>query len=225
MGDAAGHVTLSPATCYEQAAMAWYDVFSRIYDASLEALYREARTRAVEALRAEPGSFVLDLPCGTGQSFDLLCAAVGERGRVVGVDLSPGMLREAERRIARSGFDRVSVLARDAAELTVSDLGAAPDRVHVFLGMTVFPDPDAVFDRVWSLLAPGGRCVLVDVHAASPGLQGKLVEWLARADLRRRFWEPLERRGVAFERHDLPFDRRHGGQIMMAAADKAREPA
>lgn len=49
-----------------------------------------------------------------------------------------------------------------------------------------------------------------------------MVQWLARADLRRRFWEPLERAGVGFTREDLPFDRRHGGQIMMAAADKPR---
>ena len=47
-----------------------------------------------------------------------------------------------------------------------------------------------------------------------------MVQWIARADLRRRFWEPLEHRGVGFALEDLPFDRRHGGQIMMASADK-----
>ncbi|MBX3226532.1 MAG: methyltransferase domain-containing protein [Labilithrix sp.] len=197
--------------------MAWYDVFSRFYDASLEPLYREQRARAAEMLRLEEGSFVLDLPCGTGQSFSKLAAA----GRVVGVDLSDGMLREAKRRVERDGLRGVSLLAKDAATLTIDDLGgAAPDRLHVFLGMTVFPDHEAVFERLWSVLAPGGRCVIVDVHAAEPRFQGKMVEWLARADLRRRFWEPLERRGAGYVREDLTFDRRHGGQIMIAAADK-----
>lgn len=202
--------------------MAWYDVFSRFYDASLEPLYRVHRERAAEALRVTEGSTVLDLPCGTGQSFTMLANAAGDTGRVVGVDLSAGMLREATRRIEREQLRNVTLLAKDAGKLTAEDLGRAPDRIHVFLGMTVFSDHEDVFDRIWSLLAPGGRCVLVDVHAESPNFQGRMVEWLARADLRRRFWEPLERRGTGFVRDDLPFDRRHGGQIMIASADKPR---
>jgi ubiquinone/menaquinone biosynthesis C-methylase UbiE len=200
--------------------MAWYDVFSRFYDASLEPLYREHRQRAVDALRLHPGAVVVDLPCGTGQSFTTLAPALGETGRIVGVDLSPGMLREAKRRVERDGLARVSLVEKDARELTSEDLGATPDRLLVFLGMTVFPDHEAVFAHLWSLLAPGGRCVLVDVHAEQPGFQGKMVEWLARADLRRRFWEPLERVGLDFVREDLPFDAKHGGQIMMASANK-----
>ena len=200
--------------------MAWYDLFSRIYDSSLEPMYRGQRERAIEVLRIEPGSVVVDLPCGTGQSFPGLSRAVGPSGRVVGVDLSAGMLREAKRRIERDAMTNVTLLEKNAMDLSVDDLGTTPDRLHVFLGMTVFPDHDAVFERLWSLLAPGGRCVLVDVHAEQPGFQGKMVEWLARADLRRRFWEPLEKRGQSFTREDLAFDARHGGQIMAAAADK-----
>ena len=199
--------------------MAWYDVFSRFYDASLEPLYREHRRRAIDALQVKRGSLVLDLPCGTGQSFTALATALGGTGRVVGVDLSAGMLREARRRVERA-MPNVSLLKKSADEITTEDVGGAPDRLLIFLGMTVFSDHEAVFAHLWSLLAPGGRCVIVDVHAQEPGFQGKMVQWIARANLRRRFWEPLERVGVGFAREDLPFDRRHGGQIMMATADK-----
>lgn len=200
--------------------MAWYDLFSRFYDASLEPLYREQRRRAVDALRVKRGSVVLDVPCGTGQSFAALTAALGGTGRVVGVDASAGMLREARRRVERASMSHVSLLEKSASEITTEDLGGAPDRLLVFLGMSVFSDHEAAFAHLWSLLAPGGRCVIVDVHADPPGFQGKLVQWIARADLRRRFWEPLERVGVGFAREDLPFDPRHGGRIMMASADK-----
>ena len=202
--------------------MAWYDVFSSFYDASLEPLYREQRRLAVEALRVEPGSLVVDLPCGTGQSFPHLTRSLGPGGRVVGVDLSTGMVRQAGRRIARDAMDGVTAIVKDGAALTAADVGGAPDRLLIFLGMTVFPEPDVLFARLWSLLAPGGRCVVVDVHAAEPGLQGRMVQWIARADLRRRFWEPLERVATGFVREDLPFDRRHGGQILYAAGDKPR---
>ena len=145
--------------------MAWYDVFSRFYDASLEPMYRAQRQRAVDALRLDRDSVVLDLPCGTGQSFPALAAALGQTGRIVGVDLSAGMVREAKRRVEREEMAHVSLLEKDAGALTREDIGGAPDRLLVFLGMTVFPDPEAVFAHLWSLLAPGGRCVVVDVHA------------------------------------------------------------
>jgi len=95
------------------------------------------------------------------------------------------------------------------------------DRLHVFLGMSVFPNMSAAFDRLWSVLAPGGRAVLVDVHAERLGVRGRLVNHVARADIRRRFWEPLQARAQAFELRDLPFRRQHGGQIKLATGVKA----
>jgi hypothetical protein len=51
-------------------------------------------------------------------------------------------------------------------------------------------------------------------------LQGWLVNQLAQADIRRRFWEPLERVAVGFERMDLPYRKQHGGQILLATGVK-----
>jgi len=62
--------------------------------------------------------------------------------------------------------------------------------------------------------------VIVDVHAERLGLQGFMVNRIARADIRRRFWEPLERVALRFERGDLPYRSEHGGQIMLATGDK-----
>jgi hypothetical protein len=69
-------------------------------------------------------------------------------------------------------------------------------------------------------LRPGGRCVIVDVHAERLGLQGWMVNRIAGADIRRRFWEPLERAGRNFTLSNLPYRQQHGGQIMLAVADK-----
>lgn len=206
--------------------MAWYDVFSRFYDTAIESHYREQRAAAAEALDLRPGSVVLDAPCGTGQSFPAFRAAMGDEGTILGADLSPGMLREAQRRVAAAGWSHVHPLRADAGALTLGALREAagrdvrPDRLHVFLGMSVFPDPDAVFANLWSLLADGGRCVIVDVFAERPGLQGRMVEVVARADIRRRFWEPLERMGRSFEHRSLPTRAEHGGTISLATATK-----
>lgn len=208
--------------------MPWYDVFSRIYDGSLEPLYREQRVAAADALDVRPGSVILDLPCGTGQSTPYLVERLGPHGRVVGVDLSAGMLREASRRVAVAGWTNVITAVADAQTLSQSQLDHAvgaptrPDRLHIFLGMSVFPDHEAVFNHLWSLLAPGGRCVIADVHSARPNLQGLMVNAMAQADIRRRSWEPLQAVGEDFERRPLPSRWQHGGEMFLATAIKPR---
>jgi cyclopropane fatty-acyl-phospholipid synthase-like methyltransferase len=57
-----------------------------------------------------PGVHVLDVGCGTG-SLSLLLAKQGHQ--VTGVDLSPGMVADAERKLAVAGY-QVPVLLVDA---------------------------------------------------------------------------------------------------------------
>jgi ubiquinone/menaquinone biosynthesis C-methylase UbiE len=207
--------------------MGWYDLFSNFYDRSLERFYETPRAISVEALRVEPGHTVLDLPCGTGQSLDGLARAVGPQGLVVGVDVSEGMIRRAQARARERGLDRVKLITADVHSLRREMVSAAVgravavDRVHVFLGMSVFPRWSEAFERLWGVLAPGGRCVLVDVYAERLGLAGHFVNLVAQADIRRRFWEPLERVAEGFERTELPPDPRYGGAILLVTGTKA----
>jgi ubiquinone/menaquinone biosynthesis C-methylase UbiE len=207
--------------------MGFYDFFAGFYDSSLETLYAESRELATSALSLAPDSVVLDVPCGTGQSFDVLRRGLGPQGVVFGVDTSEGMLERARARIEARGYSNVHLVRSSAAEVQLAQLRAAVqrdlavDRLQVFLGMSVFSEPERTFERLWSLLAPGGRCVIVDVYAERLGFRGWLVNQIARAEIRRRFWEPLERVATGFERRDLPFRKQHGGQIMLATGTKA----
>jgi cyclopropane fatty-acyl-phospholipid synthase-like methyltransferase len=215
--------------------MRWYDVFSGFYDRSLEPLYRQQRQLAAEALAPEPDSLVLDLPCGTGQSFDAIAPRLDPTrgGALVGVDLSAGMLRHAANRVTKNGWPHVHVLAHDVHGLdqtvlaqALAALGGAAgvnraiDRLHIFLGMSAFPEHERAFDRLWGLLAPGGRCVIVDVYAERPDFQGRMVNLVARADIRRQTWVPLERVAHDYERRELPSQKQHGGQLFLATGIK-----
>jgi len=202
--------------------MGWYDWFSGFYDRSLEKLYRDARVAAVEALAVPAGSAlrVLDLPCGTGQSFDGLAAAVGPTGRVIGADLSRGMLGRASKRCTKLGLANVETVRADVHALTTEAIGGPVDRLHVFLGMSTFPELDVAFERLWGLLAPGGRAVIVDVFTNKLTFQGRMVNLVARADIRRRSWEQLEQRSTGFVRRDLPSLAQHGGTLFLAVGDK-----
>ncbi len=198
--------------------MAWYDWFSNVYDASLEALYAEAREAAAAALDLEGARRILDVPTGTGQSLDALVARLGAGASVLAVDLSEGMLAKARKRAEAKGFaERVELAVGDV--MTLADVGSV-DRLHVFLGMTTFPDMDAAFANLWGLLAPGGRAVVVDTHAEKLGFQGRMVNWIARADIRRKAWEPLEARCEGFDLRELPPNPKYGGALMLASGTK-----
>ena len=194
-----------------------YDLFATFYDPALERLYAPFRQHAAERMMIERDHYVLDVPCGTGQSLGPLIRRLGPRGRYVGVDRSSGMLDRGAR---RSGSDeRVRWVNADAGSVSLEDLGGQTfDRVHIFLGATVFEAPEAVLAHLWSLLAPGGRLVLVDVHADRLTLQGHLVQWMAGADLSRRPERWLEPLAKSVEHEILSTSWVHGGTLYALTA-------
>lgn len=207
----------------------WYDLFALFYDRALEDLYAPYRAEAVKLLRLSNGSRVLDLPCGTGQSLDLLSRAVGAEGAVLGVDRSRGMLRRAHRRVQRAGWANVRLRRADVLSIDAEILAEAlptpgADAVLCSLGLTALPDWEAAFDRMFSLLRPGGRFVLFDVHAREPNRQTRAVELVARADLTREAWRPLAAWCGDFERRVLSSDvKTFGGELYVAAGTRQAE--
>lgn len=207
--------------------MGWYDFFAGFYDSSLEALYADARERAADALDLGGASRVLDLPVGTGQSLDAIVERLPDEGLVLGVDLSQGMLGRAKKRADAKGYaDRVRLRATDVHALDgglVTEALGAPtvDRLHIFLGMTAFPRHEDAFANLWELLEPGGHAVVVDCHAAKLGFQGRMVNLVASADIRRRAWEPFEALAVDFERAELPPNPKYGGALWLASGRKS----
>jgi len=204
----------------------WYDVFSLFYDRALEGHYAPFRPAAVAALRLPSGARVLDLPCGTGQSLAPLVLAVGSSGKVLGVDASGGMLKKAERRVAREGWGNVVLRRAFAADVDAAMIAdtigeGALDGVLCALGMTALPEWELAFERLFALLRPGGRFVTFDVYAASRNFQSRSVELVARADLSREAWRPLAERCDDFEREVLPADPKvFGGELYIASGTK-----
>src|SRR5213080_1166207 len=68
------------------------------YDART-GLYQGYRKQLVASLPLKRGDVVLDVGCGTGLCLPLLAERVGPDGTVIGIDESPEMLAEADRRV------------------------------------------------------------------------------------------------------------------------------
>jgi SAM-dependent methyltransferase len=112
--------------------------------------------------RIDEGAVVLDLGCGAGT--DLLVAAqmVGPSGHVIGVDMTPSMLRVAGTSAREMGLaDRVELHESLIEHLPLPD--AEVDIVISNGVIDLVPDKDAVFDEIDRVLKPGGRLQFADV--------------------------------------------------------------
>lgn len=120
---------------------AFYDRLSSVYDLLSERSEAPVRREAVERLALQPGERVLEIGCGTGPCLPRLARAVGPGGRVVGVDLSQGMLRQAERRLRRAGLaDRVDLRRADACHLPFAS--GTFDAVLMTFTLELFDTPE-----------------------------------------------------------------------------------
>jgi demethylmenaquinone methyltransferase/2-methoxy-6-polyprenyl-1,4-benzoquinol methylase len=135
-----------------------YDRLNRVLSLGRDAGWRH---RAVSLARLGPGESALDLGVGTGDlSFDLL-AASDPTSRVIGIDLSEGMLERVRRRAARSPHgSRFESRHADAQALPFAD--ASFDRVVAGFAVRNFGDLDAGLREMRRVLRPGGRAVILE---------------------------------------------------------------
>jgi ubiquinone/menaquinone biosynthesis C-methylase UbiE len=66
---------------------------------------------------------VLDLACGTGLVIIPAAKAVGSSGTVIGIDITPGMLREAGNKTLDEGCAKIEWIEHD-----VTPLKSCPER-------------------------------------------------------------------------------------------------
>ena len=116
----------------------------------------------------QPGDRVLDVACGTGVVARLCAAHVGTRGKVVGLDINPGMVATARSLPSAPG---VSCAWLEGSAVAMSLPDAAFDLVVCQQGLQFFPDRPAALREMRRVLVSGGR-LAVSVWRAiqhSPG--------------------------------------------------------
>ena len=206
--------------------MKWYDLFSNIYDSSLEKLYFESRKRAVELLDLKDGQTLIDIACGTGANFKHIKALDIDLD-IFGTDFSEGMLKKGQATINKNNWNNITLFHADARKLTPTlikeqtkqDLSF--DRVICVLGLSVIPDWEQVLDKMIDLLKENGKIVIVDVFAEKRDFNTWLVEKFARADLNRKIWQTLEKKTTNFYYEYLPIkESKVGGKLFVASGIK-----
>lgn len=117
--------------------------------------YRRLRANAVARLNLRPGDHVLDVACGTGLNFSLIQEAIGQHGRLIGVDLSPDMLAIARERASKNNWDQVTLINSAVEEAKLPD---SVDAALFCLTHDVMRSPTAI-QNVMRSVTQGGRVV------------------------------------------------------------------
>lgn len=115
----------------------------------------------VETLALSKGMTVLDAGCGPGRLTVPLARSVGPAGRVVALDIQPGMLARAKAKTAAAGYTNVEFVAAALGD------GTLPvehfDRAVLVTVLGEIPNRAAALAELFRALKPGGILAIVEV--------------------------------------------------------------
>lgn len=156
--------TLKDFECYREGRMQLeiksikkiYAGYSTVYDALFKRFFHPRIKHAITYMDIKPGERILDVGVGTGLSLPLF----PRHCKVVGIDLSPEMLKKAKDKIRENRLDNTRVFHMDAMGVGFRD--DSFDKVFISHVVSVVPDPYKLMSEVKRVCRKGGTVVIVN---------------------------------------------------------------
>jgi len=145
------------------------------------------------------GETVLDLGSGAGFDCFLAAQAVGKKGRVIGVDMTPDMVERASENAESAGYRNVEFRLGEIENLPVAD--SSVDLIISNCVINLVVEKSRAFEEAFRVLKPGGRMMISDIVLLD-ALPKRILESAAAytgcvsgASLRKEYLELIHRAG------------------------------
>ncbi len=147
-----------------------YDLLNRVFSLGVDQRWRR---KVIRLMCAEPVQCVLDVATGTA---DLAMLAAHQVPKVIGADISAGMLEHGREKVLAAGLaDRVQLVQADAADLPFQD--ASFDAISVAFGVRNFEDLERGITDMVRVLRPNGRLFVLEFSKPKNNVLGGLFRF------------------------------------------------
>jgi demethylmenaquinone methyltransferase/2-methoxy-6-polyprenyl-1,4-benzoquinol methylase len=123
-------------------------------------LYSKFISKAIAAMGIRSTDSILDLGCGTGRNASLMLQYLGDKGRIIGIDISPIMQDHFEKRFAN---EKRVIFRKQRIDVTF-DLEEKMDIVFISFVIHGFPHEvrNIIIDNARRHLKPNGLFIILD---------------------------------------------------------------
>jgi arsenite methyltransferase len=157
---------------------------SKAYIARLEAPMRDAYQKpqdVIKALNLKEGEVIADIGAGSGYFTVRLARAVGEKGRIFAVDMSPDMIVHLNRRIRDLNLTNVVTILCAPDDPLLAD--ASVNRFFICDTWHHINGHAKYLALLKKMLKPGGEVIIVDFKKATTPVGPPMEIRIGREDL------------------------------------------
>jgi ubiquinone/menaquinone biosynthesis C-methylase UbiE len=141
--------------------------------------------RLIKALKIKPGQTVCDMGCGNGFYTIRMARMVGERGRVLAVDIQPEMLSLLDKQVKGKKIKNVEPVLSSPIDPNLPE-----GKVDLILIVDVYHEfnyPEHMLKAMRKSLAPGGRIALAEFRLEDPAVPIKLVHKMSKEQILKEY--------------------------------------
>lgn len=202
-----------------------FNTISNHYDCEALRFFADAARQLPMRMSLQGHEQVLDVATGTAYPALAMATAL-PTGKVVGIDLSEGMLARAAEKVRDSGLDNVELVSMDMTDLQFPE--AHFDAANCSFGLFFIPDMHVLLQHISSRVRPGGQVVATHFRegAFSPmtdlfmaqveryGIRLPPIGWkrLAEEAQNRELFASAGLQNIECHYHDLGYYLRDAGQ-------------